>query len=82
MKEPLKVYFQVYSPPPIKLGGEVLVLKLGQKGGHEKTAQKQGFLLERWGFQIVSSVFLKKSMFSLLLEYFFCLVNIHTCCNQ
>ena len=34
------------------------------------------------GFQIVSSVSLKKSMFSLLLEYFFCLVKIHTCCNQ
>ena len=37
---------------------------------------------EGGGFQIVSSVFFKKSMFSLLLEYFFCLVNIHTCCNQ
>ena len=33
------------------------------------------------GFQIVSSVSLQKSMFSLLLD-FFCLVNIHTCCNQ
>ena len=40
-------------------------------------------LLERGrggGFQIVSSVFLEKSMFSLLLEYFF--FPIHTCCNQ
>ena len=42
-------------------------------------------LLERKGVQIVSSVFLQKSMFSLLLEYFtffFCLVNLHACCNQ
>ena len=37
---------------------------------------------EGGGFQIVSSVFFKKSMFSLLLEYFFCLVNIDTFCNQ
>ena len=34
--------------------------------------------LRKGSFQIVSSVFLKKSMFSLLLD-FFCLVNIHTC---
>ena len=42
-------------------------------------------LLERKGVQIASSVFLQKSMFSLLLEYFtffFCLVNLHACCNQ
>ena len=39
----------------------------------------------REGVQIVSSVFLQKSMFSLPLEYFFfffCLLNIHACCNQ
>ena len=32
---------------------------------------ESGVLLDRGGVQIVSSLFLKKSMFSLLLEYFF-----------
>ena len=67
-----------YFPAPLKLGG-FLFLKFGQRGGHEKILQKQG------GFQIVLSVILHKSMFSLLLEYFFfffCLVKIHICCNQ
>ena len=37
-------------------------------------------VLERGGFKIFSSVFLQKRMFSLLLD-FYCLVNIHACCN-
>ena len=46
-----------------------------------------GFLMfsggrEKGEFQIILSVSLQKSIFSLLLEYFFCLINIHTCCNQ
>ena len=58
-------------------GRQSYFLNLGKVGDHEKIAQR--------GFQIVLSVFLQKSMFSLLLEYFFfffCLVNIHACCNQ
>ena len=43
---------------------------------------ERGSLLEWETFEVVSTVFLQKSMFSLLLEYFFCLVNIHACCNQ
>ena len=43
---------------------------------------ERGGSVRKGGFQIVSSVFLNKNMFSLLLEYFFCLVNIQTCCNQ
>ena len=43
---------------------------------------ERGSSLRKEGFQIVSPVFLKKSKFSLLLEYFFSLLNIHTCCNQ
>ena len=45
---------------------------LVERGG---SSQKEG------GFQIASPVFLKKSMFSLLLD-FFCLLNIQTFCNQ
>ena len=68
----------------------VLVFEiLTNRRGDEKIAQKYGVslkgqggaLLETGGFQIFSAVFLQKSMFSLLLE-FFCLVNIHACCNQ
>ena len=43
----------------------------------KKLLRNRGVLLEKGGFQIVSSLFLKKSMFSLLLEYFFSLVDIH-----
>ena len=45
----------------------------------------QVFSLRKGDFQIVLSVFLQKSTFSLILEYFFsffCLINIHACCNQ
>ena len=59
---------------PIKLGGGgFLFLRFLQEGGHEKLLRNRG-LVERGGsshrkgsFQIVSSVSLKKSMFSLLL---------------
>ena len=69
--------FIVSSPPPIKLGrGEgISSLKFGQRGGSWKNCWelgcllKEGAFLERGVFQIVSSVFLKKSMFSLLLEF-------------
>ena len=61
------------SPPPKKKLGDVSCFwNLNKEGGHEKIAQKRGlverggFLLERGGSQIVSSVFLQKSMFSLL----------------
>ena len=46
---------------------------------------RRGGLLRKGVFQIVLPVILQENMFSLLLEYFFfffCLVNIHTCCNQ
>ena len=54
--------------------------KLLRNRGLVERGKGGGVLLER-GFSN-SSVFLKKSMFSLLLEYFFCLVNIRICCNQ
>ena len=71
--------------PPLKLGG-YLFLKCGQRGRSWKNCSEIGDSLrkgeEGGGVHIVSSVFFMKSMFSLLLEYFFCLVNIYTCCNQ
>ena len=48
----------------------------------KKLLRNRGVLLEKGGFQIVSSLFLKKSMFSLLLEYFFSLVDIHAVINR
>ena len=66
--------------------GGFLFLKFGQRGGSWKNCSEigGGGLVEKGGVQIVSSDFLQKSMFSLLLKYFFfflCLVNIHACCN-
>ena len=58
----------------------ILFLKFGQRAGLWKNCSEIGGLSERGGgggggggggFQIVSSVFREKSMFSLLLEYFF-----------
>ena len=76
-----------FLPSPLKLGG-VLVFEIWTKRGVMKKLLRNRGLVERGrssqkegGFQIVSSVFLQKSMFSLILE-FLCLVNIHTCCNQ
>ena len=77
---------------PLKLGGVggrgFFFLKFGERGGSWKKfseirmlVQRGTVLLERGCFQIVSSVFLQKSMFLLLLD-FFCLVNIHACCKQ
>ena len=73
---------------PLKLrGGGFLFLKFAQRGGHEKTAQKQrgqlkeGVLLERLGFPNCFISFpSEKHVF--ITTGFFCLVNIHTCCNQ
>ena len=55
---------------PPKIRG-ILFLKFGQRGGSWKNCSEIGGSVERGGFRIVSSVFLEKSMFSLLLEYFF-----------
>ena len=46
--------------------------------------ERGGGSLRKRGLKKFLSVILQKSMFLLLLEYFFffCLVNIHTCCNQ
>ena len=52
-------------PPPPKF--EVMKKLLRNRG----FVKRRRVLLERRGFQTVSSVFLQKSMFSLLLEYFF-----------
>ena len=51
-------------------GGVSRFWNLG-KGGALKNCSEIGGFLRKGGFQIVSSVFVKKSMFSLLLEYFF-----------
>ena len=80
----------VSSPLKIRGGGVIPIFEIQTKRGHEKIAQKQGGQLKRGGggslrkgsFQIVSSVFLKKNMFHYYWNIFFCLVNIHTCCNQ
>ena len=77
-----------FLPSP-KIRGVFLVFEIWTKRGVMKKLLRNRGLVEREGgssqkeegFQIVSSVFLQKSMFSLLLD-FFCLVNIHTCCNQ
>ena len=54
----------------LKLGRGVSFLKFGQRGESWKYCSEIGGSLRKESFQIVSSVFLKKSMFSLLLEYF------------
>lgn len=76
---------------PLELGGgvsrfwnldkEVVLKKLLRNRG---VIWKEELLLESGGrdFQIVSSVFIKKSMFSYFWNIFFGLVNIHTFCNQ
>ena len=61
----------VSSPPKIR---GFLVFKIWIKRGVIKNFSEinwKGVLLERGAFEIVSSAFLQKSMFSLLLEYFF-----------
>ena len=72
-------------------GAGILVFKIWTKMGFMKKLFRNRALVKREGgslregVQIVSSVFLQKSMFSLPLEYFFfffCLLNIHACCNQ
>ena len=71
----------VSSPAKIMEGGFLVFEIQTKRGIMKKLLRNRGQLKGRRGFQIVSSVFLQKSMFSLLLD-FFCLVNIHTCCNQ
>ena len=86
------IYTWIVSSPPLKLragveGGGFLFLKFGQRGWSWKNCSKiggfveRGVLLERGGFPYCFISFLQKSMFSLPLD-FFCLINIHTCCNQ
>ena len=81
--QPFNTLCIVFSPNPPKIRGISCFQNLDKERGHEKLLRNRG-LVERGspfrngGFQIVSSVFLQKSMFSLLLD-FFCLVNIHTC---
>ena len=50
-------------------GGGILFLKFGQRGGSRKNCSEIGGFVERGDSKIVLSVFLKKSMFSLLLEF-------------
>ena len=66
-----KIYLSYHSIlPPLKLGGASCFWNLDKEGGHEK----EGILLERGGFQIVSSDF--------IIIGFFLSGNIHACCNQ
>ena len=71
----------IVSSPLILGGVGISFLKIGQRVGSKKNYSEIGGWLKQgedsprkgWGgggFQIVSSVFLKKSMFSLLLEFF------------
>ena len=71
-------YLLTQSPPKIR-GGEFLFLKFGQRrvmnncseiGGGGGQLKGEGSL-KRGGFQVVLSVFVQKSKFSSLLEYFF-----------
>ena len=67
--------FIVSSPTKIRVGGGSLFWNLDEERGSWKNCSelgcllKEGVLLERGIFQIASSVFLKKSTFSLLLEF-------------
>ena len=68
-------------PPPLKLGG-IWFLKFGQRGGSCKNWSEIGSQLkgsQKGGFAI-HQFSLRKTCF----HYYwnFCLVNIHTCCNQ
>ena len=95
LNHPISIIIKSLSPSsllllkvssPLKLEG-FLVFEIWTKRGVMKKlrnsglVERGGVLLERGGFQTVSSVFLQKSLFSLLLD-FFCLVNIHACFNQ
>ena len=69
------VIFYFRGSPPLKLEGGVLIFEIWKKRGSQKNCPevgglvergRGGVLLERGDFQIVSSLFLKKSMFSLL----------------
>ena len=64
-------------PPPHKIRGLFLVFEIWTKRRARKNCSEIGGLVERGGvhlergdFQIVSSVFLQKGMFSLLLDFF------------
>ena len=59
--------------PPLKIRGGGSVFKFEgvmKKLLRNRGLVERGVLLERGSFQIVSSVFLQKSMFSLLLDFF------------
>ena len=56
---------------PPKIRGFLIFEIWTKRGVMKKLLRNRGVLLEKGGFQIVSSLFLKKSMFSLLLEYYF-----------
>ena len=74
----------IHSPPPKIRGRGVLVFEIWTKRGVMKKLLRSRGLVEReeysykeGDFQIFSSVFLQKSMFSLLLDSFR-VINIHT----
>ena len=50
------------------------------RGGHGKIAQKQGGQLK--GGEVLLERVVSKACFHYYRNTFFCLVNIHTCCNQ
>ena len=61
-----------FLPRKIRMGrGGVLVFKIWTKREVMKKWLRNRGLVERGSFQIISSVFLQKSMFSLLLAHFF-----------
>ena len=70
----LKVYDIMHHSflPPLKLeGGVFRFLKFGQRGSWKNCSEIRRLVKKGGGLQIVSSVFLKESMFSLLLQYSF-----------
>ena len=68
----LIIVFIVSSPLRLGWGGGgVLVFKIWTKREVMKKWLRNRGLVERGSFQIISSVFLQKSMFSLLLAHFF-----------
>ena len=85
----VSMYLCMYPPSP-KIQGDFSFFKFGQRGGSLKNcSERRGFvkgvgvLFESvWGFQIVSSFFLKETCSHYYWNTFFFLVNIRTCCNQ
>ena len=73
---PKRLYSTIFLPTKIRVGGFLLFKIWTKRGVMEKLLINRGLVkregsYRKGGLQIVLLVFLQKSMFSLLLEYFY-----------